>query len=162
MYIVNIYSSCILIIKRGLWIELEVCKVRFSVGDWLFGGNFNVIWVESEKKSSSGVVNKREMEEFNEFIENLELVDPSTIGKKYTWFSLEGRSMSRLDRFLLSNGLIEAWKVGVKWQGLEIFRIIVPFGLNPILCIGVQNPLTSSIVGPITMSFFFLFREKLE
>ncbi|XP_058767003.1 uncharacterized protein LOC131640642 [Vicia villosa] len=41
----------------------------------------------------------------------MELVDVPTIGGKFTWFSSNGRAMSRIDIFLLSDSLIEDWKV---------------------------------------------------
>ncbi|XP_058727061.1 uncharacterized protein LOC131598480 [Vicia villosa] len=130
VYIVNVYSSCFFVKKKAMWKALEGCKVRFPSGDWLLGGDFNAIRVEEERKSARGVVNKREMEVFNLFIEKMELADPSIIGKKFTWFSVDGSAMSRLDRFLLSESLMEAWNVGGKWWALEIFWIIVRFGLK--------------------------------
>ncbi|XP_058776748.1 uncharacterized protein LOC131651094 [Vicia villosa] len=41
----------------------------------------------------------------------MELVDVPTIGGKFTCFSSNGRAMSRIERFLLSDSLIEDWKV---------------------------------------------------
>jgi hypothetical protein len=37
----------------------------------------------------------------------MEVVDVPVTGKKFTWFSGDGFAMSRLDRFLLSDGFIE-------------------------------------------------------
>ncbi|XP_058784169.1 uncharacterized protein LOC131658938 [Vicia villosa] len=41
----------------------------------------------------------------------MELVDLPTIGGKFTWIKSNGKTMSRLDRFLLSESFIEEWKV---------------------------------------------------
>ncbi|XP_058761237.1 uncharacterized protein LOC131634589 [Vicia villosa] len=41
----------------------------------------------------------------------MELVDLPTIGGKFTWIKSNGKSMSRIDRFLLSDDLVEDWKV---------------------------------------------------
>lgn len=51
------------------------------------------------------------MDEFNEFVENLEVVDPRAVGRKFTWFSRDGGAMSRLDLFLVSEGLIVSWQI---------------------------------------------------
>ncbi|CAK8533506.1 unnamed protein product [Lathyrus sativus] len=52
------------------------------------------------------------MEEFNVFIEKMELLDPLPLGRIFTWYRLDGKAMKRLDRILLLRGLLEAWKVG--------------------------------------------------
>ncbi|XP_058768748.1 uncharacterized protein LOC131642530 [Vicia villosa] len=41
----------------------------------------------------------------------MELVDPPTIGGKFTWSNKCGSAMSRLDRFLLSSSFIDDWKI---------------------------------------------------
>ncbi|XP_058725811.1 uncharacterized protein LOC131597115 [Vicia villosa] len=41
----------------------------------------------------------------------MELVDPPTIGGKFTWSNSGGSAMSRLDKFLLSDNFIVDWKV---------------------------------------------------
>lgn len=53
----------------------------------------------------------RNMVAFRVFIEDMDLVDVPCVGGRYTWFRGNGKAMSRLDRFLLSNGLIEYWNV---------------------------------------------------
>ncbi|MCI12574.1 endonuclease/exonuclease/phosphatase family protein, partial [Trifolium medium] len=45
------------------------------------------------------------------------MVDLPVSGKKFTWFSADGRSMSRSDRFLLSDGIIDNWKATGQWVG---------------------------------------------
>lgn len=38
------------------------------------------------------------------------------MGKKYTWFTADGNSMSRIDQFLLSEGAITEWNVTDQWN----------------------------------------------
>lgn len=59
----------------------------------------------------------QEMEEFAEFIKDMELIDVPVLGKKFTWFSSDGKSKSRLDRFLITEGIIEEWGVTNQWVG---------------------------------------------
>lgn len=54
---------------------------------------------------------KSEMREFTEFIFNINLIDVQCKGKSFSWYSGDGRSMSRLDRFLISDILISNWEV---------------------------------------------------
>lgn len=54
------------------------------MGEWLLGGDSNAVRVEVERKGVSCEVNRRELVEFNLFIENMELVNPSVIGKRFS------------------------------------------------------------------------------
>jgi len=66
-------------------------------------GDFNSIRNERERRGFNKVSgNKREMQGFNNFIDNMELVDIPCIGRKYTWYIPNGKAKSRLDRFLMS------------------------------------------------------------
>ena len=45
---------------------------------------------------------KRNIEEFNSFIESMKLMDIPMIGRKFTWYRSNGIAKSRLDRALVS------------------------------------------------------------
>ncbi|PNX98293.1 cysteine-rich receptor-like protein kinase [Trifolium pratense] len=47
----------------------------------------------------------------------MEIIDVPVTGKKFTWFSADGKTMSRLDRFLLSEGFIDKSGVSGQWVG---------------------------------------------
>lgn len=49
-FLVNIYSSCILLDKRNLWSNLLKVKSNFPIGEWLLGGDFDAIKTEEERK----------------------------------------------------------------------------------------------------------------
>lgn len=49
------------------------------------------------------------MWEFRDFLGCSGLVDVPCLGNKFTWFSGDGRSMSRIDRFLLLDSLVGRW-----------------------------------------------------
>lgn len=49
----------------------------------------------------------------------MELGDVATTGNKITWYSLDGKSMSRLDRVLLSEELISKWNISCQHVGLR-------------------------------------------
>lgn len=44
-----------------------------------------------------------EMYLFNHFIGEMELQDLNVLGRRFTWYHLNGRSMSRIDRVLISH-----------------------------------------------------------
>ncbi|CAJ2652296.1 unnamed protein product [Trifolium pratense] len=124
MHIVNIYSPCSALGKKKLWEDLLALKQQNSVGEWCVGGDFNAILHSSERKGSSAVNRRGEKLLFNRFVEEMEVVDVPVLGKKISWFSADGKSMSRIDRFLYfrrrrKNQLV-ALKDGDQWiEGVE-------------------------------------------
>lgn len=105
--LVNIYAPCSVSARRVL---LER-NVRFANENWCLGGDFNEILHSGERLGYGGRINRRGMEEFKEFLGHMELVDIPYVGGKYTWFKDNGRSMSRIDRFVLSKKLLDIWDV---------------------------------------------------
>ncbi|XP_058759398.1 uncharacterized protein LOC131632678 [Vicia villosa] len=110
-YVINVYSSCDLIKKKALWEELLSLKESFKDGEWIVGGDFNAVKDGKERKGKVGLVNNREADLFAEFIDKSSLVDVPCKGKKFTWFSGDGKAKSRIDRFLLSSVVINRWEV---------------------------------------------------
>ncbi|GKV31782.1 hypothetical protein SLEP1_g40447 [Rubroshorea leprosula] len=55
------------------------------------------------------------MREFDDFVHSSELIDLPLVGRKYTWYSSNGQSMSRLDRFLLSEEWMAKWSNVKQW-----------------------------------------------
>ncbi|GKV50269.1 hypothetical protein SLEP1_g56981 [Rubroshorea leprosula] len=115
VYIINIYSPCDLPSKRALWASLKNLITEIG-GNWCLMGDFNAVRNEQERKGGMSI--RREMPEFDEFINECGLVDLPLIGRKFTWYQSNGASMSRLDRFLLSEEWCLNWE-NVKQWGLN-------------------------------------------
>ncbi|XP_058759823.1 uncharacterized protein LOC131633128 [Vicia villosa] len=81
------------------------------------GGDFNSISSFEERIGVSNRSYRREINIFNEFIEDMDLVDLPTIGGKFTWINSNGKTMSQIDRFLLLESFIEDWKVDSQYIG---------------------------------------------
>ncbi|XP_058732644.1 uncharacterized protein LOC131604201 [Vicia villosa] len=110
-YVVNVYSSCVLTKKKALWERLLDLMRIYSDGEWIIGGDFNAIKNGRERKGRVGGSYKKETELFAEFIHKSSLVDIPCKGKKFSWYSEDGKSMSRIDRILLSNAVVNRWEV---------------------------------------------------
>ncbi|GAU48137.1 hypothetical protein TSUD_293770 [Trifolium subterraneum] len=88
-----------------------------KTGEWCLGGDFNLISKVGERRgSSSGAWRQGEKIEFIQFIDALEVVDIPLKGKMFTWFNSDGSAMSRLNRFLVSEGFIEK----ETWENIDI------------------------------------------
>ncbi|GAU20900.1 hypothetical protein TSUD_120920 [Trifolium subterraneum] len=72
-------------------------------------GDFNVVRSTEERRGSVRVVSNNDSIHFNHFIEESSLIDLPLSGKCFTWFRGDGRSMSRLDKFLLSEDWCMVW-----------------------------------------------------
>ncbi|XP_058740908.1 uncharacterized protein LOC131613239 [Vicia villosa] len=110
MYFINIYSSCCLEEKRLLWKCLLDWKQKLPEGEWIIGGEFNSVKNKKERSGKSES-SSSEMEDFAKFIDLMEVVDSPLIKNKFTWISANGKIRSRLDRILLSAGVIDLWNV---------------------------------------------------
>lgn len=93
------YAPCEIVEKRRLWSRLSDLWVNSTIENWLFLGDFNDVRSADERR---GVGNgpssqRREIEDFNAFIEEAELIDMPLSRRKFTWVRPGGRSMSRID-----------------------------------------------------------------
>ncbi|CAI8609797.1 unnamed protein product [Vicia faba] len=132
----------------------------FKDGEWIIGGDFNSIKNRSERKGRVEIESNNEMKSFVEFIEESMLVDIPCKGKKFSWYSGDGKSMSRIDRFLLSDNIVNSWE----WLGnllvLGIFQIIVQYGLCWIISIKYQNLSNSTTNGLLLTLSYLLWRRN--
>ncbi|XP_041012226.1 exodeoxyribonuclease-like [Juglans microcarpa x Juglans regia] len=83
--------------RRRLWEELAGVHCLWDV-PWCMGGDFNITRFPSARSGNSHI--STAMEEFSEFMFDLDLMDLPLIGGKFTWSN--SRGWSRLDRFIIS------------------------------------------------------------
>jgi exonuclease III len=100
--VANVYAPCDPDAKQGLWDALS-SRLQSLVGMRVcVCGDFNAVRNTPERRSTSAGQRPLDQLGFNRFIDDNFLVDLPLGGRKYTWYRGDGRSMSRLDRFLLS------------------------------------------------------------
>ena len=89
---------------------LTTLKQSYGNLAWVVCGDFNAVRREEERKWIRGCSShKKEIDGFNRFIENNNLLDIPCVGKKYTWYKANGTTKSRLDRFLVSDEWLQIW-----------------------------------------------------
>uniref|UniRef100_A0A0V0IIJ0 Putative ovule protein n=1 Tax=Solanum chacoense TaxID=4108 RepID=A0A0V0IIJ0_SOLCH len=102
--------------RKEVWWELGAVRSLFD-GPWVIAGDFNVVRSPSEKKNCIRI--NKAMEDFSDFIEDMELEDPPLIGGSFTWRKGDNYdTAARLDRFLFS----EEWEVSFR----KIKQTIMP------------------------------------
>ncbi|XP_058751026.1 uncharacterized protein LOC131624048 [Vicia villosa] len=116
-YFINVYSPCAASAKKELWPELLKLKDSFAEGEWIVGGDFIAVKAEVERRGRNTGVRLDEMVEFGDFIELMNLVDVPVIGSIHTWINPGGTASSRLDIFLLSEGIIQDWNIVAQVTG---------------------------------------------
>ncbi|XP_058740865.1 uncharacterized protein LOC131613190 [Vicia villosa] len=117
-YICNVYSACVLSLKRELWKNLLDLKSRYTDGEWIIGGDFNAVKEGKERKWGTIGGCHTQWEEFSRFIEDIGLIDVSCKGKKFSWYSEDGKFKSRIGRFLISNNVLDSWGVVAQLIGM--------------------------------------------
>ncbi|XP_058740910.1 uncharacterized protein LOC131613240 [Vicia villosa] len=118
-YIFNIYSDCAWSQKRLLWARLIEWKNKYQDGEWIMAGDFNAIKKRSERCGISSRICNSEWRDFSDFIDDAGLADVPCKGKRFIWFSGDGKIKSRIDRFLISNKVIMSWGVVGQWIGMR-------------------------------------------
>jgi len=104
----KVYAPCFNSEKFLLWRDIEV-------------GDFNSMRFECER---SGIRRKStykiEMDKFNDFIQNCELLDIPVVGRKYTWYHPNGMANSIIDMILVSEVWLQLWpcNCGLNLSGL--------------------------------------------
>ena len=107
--IINVYGPCDSSAKRILWEQLTpyvLSKAEFCV---CICGDFNSIRSAEERKGRGLLLRQMEADMFNTFITDTLLIDLPLCGRLFTWYRGDGISMSRINRFLLSEKWCEAW-----------------------------------------------------
>ena len=90
--LVNVYSHCAFNEKLALWEELLQLRCLERVGN------------------NGGIQQRgREILEFNNFIENMELVELPSVGRKFSRIKEAGNAMSRLERALVLIKWLNLW-----------------------------------------------------
>ncbi|GAU25531.1 hypothetical protein TSUD_280160 [Trifolium subterraneum] len=108
-YVANVYALCDARAKQRLWDSLSVRIQSLGRQRVCVCGNFNAVRSVEERRSLRGVHSSWDFLPFNRFIDDNTLVNLPLSGRKLTWFRGDGLSMSRLDRFLLSEDWCLTW-----------------------------------------------------
>jgi hypothetical protein len=107
--IVNVYAPCELVAKRALWERLTVFVDNNNDICFCVCGDFNSVRSIEERKGRGSGFRQADADGFNKFIDDTFLIDLPICGRLFTWYRGDGVSMSRLNRFLLSDKWCVAW-----------------------------------------------------
>lgn len=108
-YVVNVYAACNISLKRKIWCELLDLKRKMIDDLWLVGEDFNVVSKSSERKGLASNNQKSEQRDFKALINEMDLVDILYTRNKFSWFSEDGKSMSRIDKLLVADSIMDRW-----------------------------------------------------
>ncbi|XP_058762167.1 uncharacterized protein LOC131635557 [Vicia villosa] len=100
-----------------IWKKDSIIPVFSFRGEWIVGGDFNAVKIEEERRGRTTGGRMDEMVEFGDFIELMNLVDVPEVGSIHTWINPGGTASSRLDRFLISDGIIQDWNIVAQVTG---------------------------------------------
>ncbi|GJX07756.1 RNA-directed DNA polymerase, eukaryota [Tanacetum coccineum] len=100
---ISIYAPQQPVHKRDLWDYLSVLLGRWN-GEAILMGDFNEVRSRDERRGSW--FNPSGARDFNHFISSSGLVDVKLEGYSFTWSHPSATKMSKLDRFLVSDGVV--------------------------------------------------------
>jgi hypothetical protein len=102
--------------------DLDDLKNQANNLHWILVGDFNIIMSLTEKKGGTRILD-RDVEEFSNFIDIVEMVDLKTNNGQFTWNNKKISQLqvaTRLDTFPVSDSII--------MQGLALDCNILPWG----------------------------------
>jgi len=105
----NVYAPCEAPRQQVLWNVLSSRLAALTDQNVCVCGDFNAIRCAEERRSVSSVPYRAGVDGFNSFIDSNPLVDLPLRGRTFTWFRGDGRTMSHIDRFLLSEKWCLTW-----------------------------------------------------
>eukprot|EP00253_Pinus_taeda_P010243 PITA_10243 len=120
--ITNVYGPQKLEDKLKILTSLEELRERYPNIPWILVGDFNMIKSLTEKKGGTRTLG-RDSIAFQNFINNMRLVDAETINGTFTWNNKRGGASqvtSKLDRFMISEDLF--------LRDPDMSILILPFG----------------------------------
>ncbi|GAU26347.1 hypothetical protein TSUD_101800 [Trifolium subterraneum] len=108
-YLANVYAPCEMGAKQSLWNSL-LGRIHLLNGErvcvcW----DFNAVRSIEERRSFRAGSRSSDHIPFNQFIDDVVLIDLPLSGRKFTWYKGDGLAMSCLDRFLLSEEWCLTW-----------------------------------------------------
>jgi len=108
-YLVNVYALCGSRDKEALWVSLAAQLLLLRGKHVCVCGDFNTVRRPKERRSVRRAPMSNDHAAFNSFFEDTGLLDLPLFGRIFTWFKGDGTSMSRIDRFLLSEDWCFGW-----------------------------------------------------
>nr|GEU98378.1 RNA-directed DNA polymerase, eukaryota, reverse transcriptase zinc-binding domain protein [Tanacetum cinerariifolium] len=105
-YMINIYGPHEIAAKSSLRSRTSDF-IQTHEGHFIIFGDMNEVRDESERYGT--VFSIVEAQTFNSFIDDAGFIDLPLGGRSYTWMNKAGTKMSKLDRFLVSNYVMDAF-----------------------------------------------------
>ncbi|GJX78048.1 RNA-directed DNA polymerase, eukaryota [Tanacetum coccineum] len=103
LLVVSIYAPQQPSLRRVLWEYLLILLGRWN-GEAILMGDYNEVRTNVERRGTCFNVNNASF--FNQFISSSGLVDIKMEGYTFTWSHPSAEKMSKLDRFLVSDGIL--------------------------------------------------------
>lgn len=107
--IINVYASQLPAMRAELWDQIRILAEQ-CIGEYLcVVGDFNSIRAEEERVGRGNNWDMNDIQSFNDFIANSNLLDLRLSGRSFTWYRPDGSCKSWLDRMLVNEEWIGKW-----------------------------------------------------
>lgn len=107
--IINVYAPNTPSLRHDLWDKISIVVDQFKENYLCVVGDFNSIRVENERVGQNASWDRNDMEIFDNFITNGNLLDLQLSGRVFTWYRPDSSCKSRLDRMLLNEEWVNKW-----------------------------------------------------
>lgn len=107
--IVNVYASNTPSSRWELWNQIHIIAEQYREECLCIIGNFNAVWDVTERRGRGMYNDENDIENFNNFICDSDLVELHLIGRRFTWYRSDGTCKSKLDKMLVNASWCNTW-----------------------------------------------------
>lgn len=107
--VINVYTPNTPSARWALWDQIQIVVEQYNEDRVCVIGDFNSVRDVNERQGSGQSVDVNDMENFNNFISDSNLVELQLAGRKFTWYRPDGTCKSKLDRMLVNSSWCQEW-----------------------------------------------------
>lgn len=107
--ILNVYAPNVSTLRGELWDQLQLIADQYAEDCMCIIGDFNSIRDVDERRGRGQYEDENDMERFNNFIGDNNLIEVQLTGKRFTWYRPDGTCKSKLDRMLVNSTWCRSW-----------------------------------------------------
>lgn len=140
-----------------------------QISIWLMvpSGGLHAICNHHDLKGTSNYHNSTDMAEFSLFINSMDVNEVSSTGKRFLWFSSDGKSMGKVENFFILEDLFSLLKCSSLWIGTKdisdhcflVLQVTMKNGIRKWILLGYY---LNSMISCVQQSIKTTFNQRID
>lgn len=140
-----------------------------QISIWLMvpSGGLHATCNRHDLKGTSNYHNSTDMAEFSLFINSMDVNEVSSTGKRFLWFSSDGKSMGKVEKFFILEDLFSLLKCSSLWIGTKdisdhcflVLQVTMKNGIRKWILLGYY---LNSMISCVQQSIKTTFNQRID